>query len=448
MARKKTNEEFVEEVKQLVGDEYIFLEEYKGVHKKIKCKHNQCGYKWYVSPGNFFNGTICPVCSEKNKKEKANIEFKKKIYNLVENEYTFLENYTTAHSKILCRHNICGHEWKISPANFLYQDKRCPACYINSITKSNEQFKAEVYNLVGDEYIFLEEYVNNATKIKCRHNKCGFEWNVIPTQFIYSMSRCPKCAGVLKKTTKQFKQEVYDLEGDEYEVLGEYINAKTKILMKHLPCNYKYYVTPNAFLRNRRCPNCIGERISEANVKTHLQFIQEVLALVGDEYEVIGKYKNSYTKIKIKHNLCKEVYEVKPNSFLNGQRCPRCNSSKGELFIAKILDKMKVEYELQYVYDNCRDKKPLPFDFYLPDYNLLIEYDGKQHFEPVDFAGKGKKWANKQFEYIQQNDKIKTQYCKNNNIKLLRIPYWKFDSIKEILENELKVGEKDCQKVS
>lgn len=67
----------------------------------------------------------------------------------------------------------------------------------------------------------------------------------------------------------------------------------------------------------------------------------------------------------------------------------------------------------------------LPFDFYLPEYNLCIEYDGEQHFKPVDFANKGREWADKQFEIRRTCDEIKTEYCKKNNIKLLRIPYFK-----------------------
>jgi len=79
---------------------------------------------------------------------------------------------------------------------------------------------------------------------------------------------------------------------------------------------------------------------------------------------------------------------------------------------------------------DCRNKKELPFDFYLPDYNLCIEYDGIFHYEdifdkPYDFKT-GKK-----------RDKIKTKYCKDNNINLLRIPYWEFDNIEEILRQTL-----------
>ena len=83
--------------------------------------------------------------------------------------------------------------------------------------------------------------------------------------------------------------------------------------------------------------------------------------------------------------------------------------------------------------------KTLPFDFYIPDLNICIEYDGEQHFEPVDFGGKGKEYAEKRFKAQQKRDNIKTEYCKNNNIKLIRIPYWEFDNVENILKQELNI---------
>ena len=81
------------------------------------------------------------------------------------------------------------------------------------------------------------------------------------------------------------------------------------------------------------------------------------------------------------------------------------------------------------------DINPLPFDFYLPQLNKCIEYDGGQHYFPVDFAGKGMEHAEEQFRKTQYRDKIKNDYCKNNGISLLRIPYFK--NVEEELNNFL-----------
>lgn len=122
--------------------------------------------------------------------------------------------------------------------------------------KTNIEFLEQVKNVVGEEYTFLEQYVNNSTKINVRHNVCGNIYSVSPDKFLFGR-RCPYCAKNKKKTHEEFVQEVYKLVGYEYTVLSEYTNNKTKIKMKHNcdKCsNYTYLVTPNDFLNGYRCP--------------------------------------------------------------------------------------------------------------------------------------------------------------------------------------------------
>ena len=78
---------------------------------------------------------------------------------------------------------------------------------------------------------------------------------------------------------------------------------------------------------------------------------------------------------------------------------------------------------------------PLRPDFFLPNYNLVIEFDGIQHFEPIEFFG-----GQEGFEKRQQKDREKNEYCKNNNIDILRIPYWDFNNIEKIIKNKLKIN--------
>lgn len=98
--------------------------------------------------------------------------------------------------------------------------------------------------------------------------------------------------------------------------------------------------------------------------------------------------------------------------------CGCLNKSKGEMYIKEILDINNIEYIPQKRFKDCRNIKPLPFDFYLPTYNICIEYDGRQHFEPVKYWG-----GEERFNILKQNDSIKTNYCKDHNIVLIRIPY-------------------------
>ena len=153
----------------------------------------------------------------------------------------------------------------------------------------------------------------------------------------------------------------------------------------------------------------------------------------GDIYEYFQDYKNKNTFIKIKckkHNL---IFTQRATRHLNNmQGCPKCKASKSEIIIMNYLNKKSISFEYQKKFKDCKFKQHLSFDFFLPYYNLCIEYDGIQHFKEIDFFG-GKE------RLIQQRnfDNIKNEYCKNKNINLLRIPYTKHIYITEILDSYL-----------
>ena len=294
--------------------------------------------------------------------------------------------------------------------------------------KTHEEFVAEVKVLVGDEYEVIGEYKNNHSKIEMKHSKCNYTYEVRPGSFLRG-SRCPSCFGNTKKDTETFKKEVFELEGDEYEVIGKYKNSYTKLKMKHTKCNHTYEVNPNSFLIGDRCPSCSGNTKKDTET-----FKKEVFELVGDEFEVVGEYKDAKTKLKMKHTKCNHTYEVNPNNFLRGSRCPKCRESKGEVSVSTILEKLHVNHIAQAKFGSCKYRRPLPFDFavYSASNELLglIEYDGEQHFRAVDAFG-----GEKALKSTQRRDAIKTQYCADNGIPLLRIPYTEFDNIEAIVTN-------------
>lgn len=356
-------------------------------------------------------------------RRKTNEQFQHEIYDLVGNEYTFLDSYQGTHTKIKVKHNTCGHIYMVEPASFL-QGRRCSYCAgLNK--KTNEQFKREVCDLVGDEYTFLDSYINAKTKLRVKHNKCGNVYKVKPDLFLHG-NRCPQCAVNAKKTNEQFKNEVYDLVGNEYTFLDPYVNNHTKLRVKHNKCGKVYLVTPANFLSGSRCQQCY----IETKRKTNEQFKREVYNLVGNEYTVLGSYHNADTKIKVKHNTCGGVYEVRPYSFLEGCGCPYCNSSKGELIISKILNTLNINYEAQKTFDDLKDTQSLSYDFYIPDQDILIEYQGVQHYQPVDRFG-----GEDHFKIQQKHDKMKLDYAKENNYNLIAVPYTEdtFSKIKKYL---------------
>lgn len=329
--------DFVGDVKRLVGDEYTVLGEYINNRTKIILVHNKCGYHWDVKPAHFLSGSRCPKCSHKIPYD--NESFKERVFELVEDEYEVLGDYVNSREKILFRHNTCGHAFFMAPNNFV-QGNRCPKCS-KRIRYTTESFCEKVAELVGDEYTVLGEFVNAQTKIHMLHNRCGTEFDITPSSFIQG-HRCSKCAGVKKYTTSSFKQKVAELVDDEYVVIGEYVNNKTKIKMRHSFCGYEFEMKPNHFLSGARCAKCSGKLQLTTDT-----FKDRVKQLVGDEYTVLGEYIDYKTKIKMQHNICGCIYDVTPSNFLSGHGCPDCYKSipyTAESFANKVAELVGDKY--------------------------------------------------------------------------------------------------------
>lgn len=152
-------------------------------------------------------------------------------------------------------------------------------------------------------------------------------------------------------------------------------------------------------------------------------FIEKAIKIHGSKY-IYSKvnYIHSQTKVCIICPNHGEFWQI-PKSHLHGSGCPKCKTSKGELLVEKILEKHNIEYINQKTFDDCKDKILLRFDKYIPSYNLCIEYDGLHHFQPVIFGKMSKNESYKNFKETQKRDKIKNNYCKNQNIPILRIKY-------------------------
>ena len=205
----------------------------------------------------------------------------------------------------------------------------------------------------------------------------------------------------------------------------KYVNANTEVIII-CPKHGEFLQTPHTHLSGNDCPMCKYERLSNLHKLTTEEFIK-----LANETHGLGKY--DYSKVKyINANedviiICPKHGEFKqtPNNHLNCQGCPKCkNNYKGEIIIRKFLTKNKMNFEEQKKFEDCKDIRCLPFDFYIPKYNLCIEHDGIQHFKPTKRSNKTTdKESKENFKCIQKHDKIKNNYCKEKGINLLRIKY-------------------------
>lgn len=178
-------------------------------------------------------------------------------------------------------------------------------------------------------------------------------------------------------------------------------------------------------LRETRTKNLVGQKFGKLTV----------VELLEDS----NKFGRRVYKCKCD---CGNEINVPSNSLIEYHTLScGCLKSQWNMYINQLLTKKEIEHQCEYAI--YIDDKHYWFDFYLPQYNLFIEYDGEQHFYPVSF-GADEFTTQKNFELIQKRDKIKDEYCNENGINLLRIPYWEKDNIETIINNCLqRLNEKD-----
>lgn len=238
-----------------------------------------------------------------------------------------------------------------------------------------------------------------------------------------------------KKTQEEFEAEVKEKTNDEYIVCGKYINNRTKIMVYHKNCSSFKFVQPHHLLTGHGCKQCGIFKFSQSRIKSQTKFESEVYQLYNDEYTVLGKYTGDKDKIEVRHNKCGKSWLTTPNPFLKGHGCPFCQYklSKGEVKIRDVLNKLGVTFVEQKRFDDLRGIKNglLSYDFYLPDDNLLIEFQGAYH------DGTAKRQTEDDFARQKEHDRRKAEYAKNHGIELLEIWYYEIKNIESILKSRL-----------
>jgi len=289
-----------------------------------------------------------------------------------------------------------------------------------STTKHNNKYD---YSLV--------EYKDARTKVKII---CPIHGVFLQTPAGHRIYGCHNCGSEASKRNQRSDKNIViekakKVHGDKYDYSKvNYINTQTKIIVI-CKIHGEFIVSPNNHISKKSgCPNCSFERSSKRLTKDTNTFIKDSIKIHGNKYDYsLIDYKGCFDKVKIicyTHGLFLQT----PDRHLANCGCPICNESKGENKIRKFLIKNHIIFEQEKRFDDCKYKNTLPFDFYLSKYNTCIEYDGEQHFRIIDYFG-----GLKSFKQIQMRDNIKNDYCKNNNISLIRISYKEFNSINNII---------------
>jgi hypothetical protein len=243
------------------------------------------------------------------------------------------------------------------------------------------------------------------------------------------------------KSNEKFIEECKLIHGDKFDYSQvDYKNAHTKV---KIICKKHgiFEQSPRSQLKGSGCFKCSLERLHKSRIESLENIIYKFKKIHGNKYIYdLVEYKNTRTKVKI---ICRihGTFEQKPYHHLMGCGCQKCNVSKGERKILNYLIEKEISYIQEYKELSCKYKKLLKFDFavFIGNEKIFIEYNGEQHYIPVAFGCKDKQRLQEIFAIIQYRDTIKENWCRDNDIPLIIIPYTDFNNIEKILDEKLKI---------
>lgn len=427
-----TKEEFIEKARKVHGNKYDYSKvEYinNSTEVIITCPiHDDFPQK----PNSHLCNRGCKKCGIESSalSRRKPLEVFIKEANIIHgNKYDYSKvNYINGNTDITI---ICPihDEFKKIPDNHLDGQgcQKCSGKYIDT-----EIFIERARKIHGKKYDYSKSiYINSDIDIII---KCSIhdEFLQMPYDHLGGCG-CQKCANENKaknqtSTKEEYIEKARKIHGDKYDYSKLiYINANMfgTIIC---PIHKEFTKLLSSHLQGIGCPECGFEKIGDSSRSNTGEFIEKARKVHGNKYDYsLVNYINCETTIKIICPIHKEFPQL-PSVHLHGSGCPTCNESKGEKEIANFLMNKNINFIRQYKFDNCKHKQKLPFDFYLPKYNICIEFDGIQHFKII------KGWGGEsKFNELKINDNIKTEYCKNNNIELIRIRY--NENIIDILNN-------------
>ena len=408
---------FIKKSKEKWGDvyDYSLVNDFANGDEKVKIMFKKTGIIYEQSPYNHLKGRPEYSNDEKIKTTEYFINRSNIIHNF---KYEYAKSiYVSWNDKLII--TCPKHGDFIQVAGSHLSGRGCSKCahenQEHSSKYNQDQFIKMAKEKWGDKYDYsLTEYVNTTNKIKIIYD--GIVYEQFPMGHLkYPVEFNMSEEIFLIKAHRKWKDK-YDYSLMEYKTTTDKIKIiYDGVIYEQSPANHLNYAPE---LRNTQTL----ENFIECSEKIH-----------GGKYTYDKSiYINSKTKMIItcpKHGDFEQV----PLSHLRGSGCPVCNESRGESSIRKYLTINKIDFKTQKTFKGCQYVSLLKFDFYLPEYNLCIEFDGIQHFEAFEFFG-GEEALLKNME----RDDIKNQYCIDNNIKLLRIRYDEISDIENILDDNIK----------
>ena len=419
MAAKGTLEEFIQKAKKIHGDKYDYSEtEYvnsRTVVKIICPKHGP----FYTTPNQHLSGKRgCRFCGyEKISEIKGSTtkEFINKAKMIWGDRFNYSKvNYVNSSTKV-CIIDENGNEFWQTPNNHL-------SGFNGSINKlDTESFIKRSLQVHGDKYDYSKvRYINAKSKVCIICPEHGEFWQ-LPHGHLKGQGclKCSilKCGESIKSNTEDFIRKSRLVHGDKYDYSKvEYVTNRTKVCIV-CPEHGEFWQIPTNHLKGVGCIECKGRPI-----KTVEQFISDSRKVHGDKYDYSKvDYINSKTKVCIICPEHGEFWQLPGNHINKIQGCPTCAKffRKKEIDLYNTLTDAFPNERIIHSYYKAEILSKQEIDIFFPKYNIGIEFQGEQHFIPIDFAGLGSDFARTLYQDCQVRDLKKKEICQKNGITLL-----------------------------
>lgn len=396
----------------------VLSKEYSNNKLEFIC---ECGNHYEASVGNVLSGRNikCKKCSFVERGNKFIKPEKEKVFE----KYgcSLIEPYTNGNDYLY----------------FIDKD----GYYANASSDSLELYKGKyLIFTIKNKYLIqnIHHYIKtNNLKCKlmskeinsCKGEKLEFEclcgekfYMSLNTLLATNKDVCNKCSikNALKKKFSKDMDEFYSIiEENKLTPIEEYSGRTNRIYFIN-ELGYYVYLSLDSIKNNKTLNHTIFNMLNEyviQNIENYIKINNLNCTLLSKEYK--GKQSKLKFRCDCGNTYYCRMYDFRDRAVDHCKECGKINvKSKMEVLVKQWLEKNNIENIGEKTFIDCKDKYCLPFDFYLPKYNICIECQGKQHYEPVEFFG-----GMERYDYTVRHDKIKREYCKNKNIRYLELSY-------------------------
>lgn len=294
--------------------------------------------------------------------------------------------------------------------------------------KTLEEWQEESNKIHNNEFIILEVPKSGSQNISILHKKCG---NIISMKLNNHTKRyCTFCSKKNKKTLDEYQEKSNFIHNNEYLILENPLNVKSKVKILHNKCEGVFEMTMNNHINQKQKCRLCGPKSKKSNEYWQTKSKE----IWGNDYTILEYIKTVHTKVEIRHNICNRTHKKNMNSFIHGERgCPYCTKDirYSEKYVSDYLKSKSITFETEKTFDdliNPKTGRKLRYDFFIPELNMVIETHGVQHYKPIEH------WQGKEgYEEQVYRDRIKEEYLIENKIKYIILNNKELTKIKEII---------------